>query len=67
MSNTSTILTNGTTTDFNTTLDEASKSLYDAGSTNFEPAEDMGSLSSDSGFHSQEITTWEDVIEALRL
>lgn len=67
MSNISTNQTDGTTTDFDMTLDEDSKSLYAAGPTNFEPTEDLGSHSSDSGQHPQEVTSWEDVVETLRL
>ena len=67
MSNISTTGTDGTTTNFNMTLDEDSKSLYEAGPTNFEPTEDLGSHSSDSGRHPQEVTAWEEVVETLRL
>ncbi len=67
MNNTSTTRTDGTTADIDMTLDEDSKSLYAAGHRNFDPTEDLGSHSSDSGRQPQEITAWEDVVKTLRL
>ena len=59
--------TGGTTMYFDAALDDDSKSLYSVEPTNFEPTEVSPFSSSNSNPPAKTATTWEDILNTVRL